>query len=268
MGNPPRRQSPGPDDVTDDTDRGSSGGGNPVLFGASALAWTGLAAGLGVAGLLAVHFLMIVPSLILHEMAHAKVADLLGDPTPRLEGRLSWRPKDLANHLDFTGTLLLPVALILASAGIGAWAKPVEPEPANFKHPVRDTALTALAGPATHVLLSVAGAGAFLGLTALGVGGAVLSAAAFFVFVNAALAMLNLLPFFPFDGHHILRALLPARAAAALDSFYENHPVARWVPTVLAVLALGGLILAASGAVAGALLGPAAVSSLLGGMGG
>ncbi len=268
LGNPPRRQSPGPDDTTDDIDRGGNGGGSPVLFGASALAWTGLAASLGVAGLLAVHFLLIVPSLILHEMAHAKVADLLGDPTPRLEGRLGWRPKDLLTHLDATGIILLPVALILAAGGIGAWARPVEPEPANFKHPVRDTALTALAGPATHVLLTVFGAGVFWGLSTLGFGGAVLAAAGLFVFVNAALALLNLMPVFPFDGHHILRALLPAKAATALDSFYENHPILRWIPTVLVLALLGGVLLSAAGAVAGALIGPAAVTSLLGGLGG
>ncbi len=269
LGNPPRRQSPGPDDTTDDIDRGGDrGGGSPVLFGASVLAWTGLAASMGVAGLLAVHFLMIVPSLILHEMAHAKVADLLGDPTPRLEGRLGWRPKDLLTHLDATGIILIPVALILAAKGIGAWARPVEPEPANFKHPVRDTALTALAGPATHVLLTIAGAGVFWGLSALGVGGAVLAASALFVFVNAALAMLNLMPVFPFDGHHILRALLPAKAATALDSFYESHPILRWIPTILVLALLGGVVLSAAGAVAGALIGPASAASLLGGLGG
>ena len=86
----------------------------------------------------------LVSALTFHEFAHAWMADKLGDPTPRLQDRLTLNP---AKHLDPLGTLLLLVA------GFG-WGKPVEFDPFNLRHPRRDTALIALAGPVSNILMA------------------------------------------------------------------------------------------------------------------
>src|SRR3989344_2874340 len=93
--------------------------------------------------------LFIIPTLLaaitVHEFAHAWTADRLGDPTPRLQGRLSLNP---LKHLDPLGTLML----LLFRFG---WGKPVQFDPFNLKRPRQDGALISLAGPASNLSLAL-----------------------------------------------------------------------------------------------------------------
>src|SRR3989344_291453 len=88
------------------------------------------------------YIISLVIAITIHEFAHAFVADHLGDPTPRLQGRVTLNP--LA-HLDPMGTLLLFIVHF-------GWGKPVQFDPFNLRNPRRDAALISLAGPATNLV--------------------------------------------------------------------------------------------------------------------
>ena len=94
----------------------------------------------------AVIFCGIIVAIGIHEAAHCYMADYLGDPTPRSLGRLSLNP---LNHLDPMGTLVILIT------GMFGWGKPSPFDPYNLKSPRRDTALIALAGPVTNVVLAI-----------------------------------------------------------------------------------------------------------------
>lgn len=93
---------------------------------------------------LAVWALPVLFAVTLHEVAHGWVARSLGDPTAARLGRLSLNP---LNHVDPLGTLLIPGLLLAFGGFIFGWAKPVPVDWRNFKHPRRDMAVVAVAGP-------------------------------------------------------------------------------------------------------------------------
>lgn len=174
---------------------------------------------LGVAFTSPVAFILIavilVAAIALHEFAHAWTADRLGDPTPRMQGRVTLNP--LA-HLDPFGTIML---LLI---GFG-WGKPVQFDPYNLRNPVRDTAIIAAAGPISNLLFALAlvivipvminlvpSIGPFLYLV-LSMG----------VFYNCMLAIFNLLPIHPLDGGKILSSFLPATTAIEYDRFMYRY---------------------------------------------
>src|SRR6188768_2940241 len=94
---------------------------------------------------------LLIISLSFHEAAHAWSADRLGDPTARLLGRLTLNP--LA-HIDWIGTVLFPLVARISGMPLIGWAKPVPVNPNNLKHPRRDFAMVAAAGPASNLLLA------------------------------------------------------------------------------------------------------------------
>lgn len=153
-----------------------------------------------------------IPALLLaltfHEYAHGKVAYLLGDPTPKYQGRLTLNP--LA-HLDPLGTLLLIVA------GFG-WAKPVQVNPFYFQMDRRKgMMLVALAGPLMNLVLAYLGAVAWRISGSWGLRGDFLFS--FFnllVVYNVVLAVFNLLPIPPLDGSRILAGLVSRESASYL----------------------------------------------------
>ncbi len=145
----------------------------------------------------------LVVAATVHEYAHAYAAVQLGDPTPRWLGRLTLNP--LA-HLDPLGSLLLLLA------GFG-WAKPVPVNPRHFRDPRQGMLLVALAGPLANVtLLAVLGLVYRLGL--LPAEGWAAELWFRMLYVNAVLAVFNLLPIPPLDGSRILGALLRGEAEA------------------------------------------------------
>jgi Zn-dependent protease len=155
----------------------------------------------------------LVIALTIHEFAHAWTADRLGDPTPTYQGRVTLNP--LA-HLDPLGTL----AILLVGFG---WGKPVQFDPFNLKNPKRDTALVALAGPASNLLLATAVAiiARFLPMNAEFVYFGV--ALTYVIYINVMLAIFNLVPVYPLDGQKILSALLPKETAYAYEVFMQRY---------------------------------------------
>lgn len=158
---------------------------------------------------------ILVFSVILHEVAHGYVADLLGDPTARYAGRLTLNP---VSHIDPIGSIFLPGILALTSSPfmIG-WAKPVPYNPYNLRNQRWGEAMVAFSGPLTNLVLALLGGLAIR----LGAQGAFAEIASMVVITNLVLAIYNLIPIPPLDGSKVLASILPYPLAAAYRQF-EN----------------------------------------------
>jgi len=172
---------------------------------------------IGDPALLLQRVLLQLPALLIavtvHELAHALVADRLGDPTARRLGRLTLNPLP---HIDPLGA----VCLVLAGFG---WAKPVPVDARNFRRPMRDMAWVALAGPVANVLAAFVALVLFLELRPVGILPEPILQTIRSVFtLNLALGIFNLIPLPPLDGGHFLPYLLP-RAAGGLLRALERY---------------------------------------------
>ncbi|MFW6143688.1 MAG: site-2 protease family protein [Patescibacteria group bacterium] len=137
-------------------------------------------------------FLVPIVALTVHEFAHALVSWQLGDITAKRAGRVTLNP---FAHLDLLGLMFL------LFTGVG-WGKPVPANPANFRDPLKDSALTALAGPAANVFTAVVLAamikefGGYFYLYPL-------------LIASLRIGLFNLLPLAPLDGFHVFEGVLP-----------------------------------------------------------
>ena len=146
--------------------------------------------------------LIFLISLTLHEWGHAKVADMLGDPTPRSEGRVTLNPLP---HIDPLGTLIIPIlgALhLFGGLGLIGWAKPVYINPSHFRNRNRDAALVTIAGPAMNFLIALIAVVIAAGLYR--VSPKIIELASLVAAINVILIIFNLLPFPPLDGSKFL----------------------------------------------------------------
>jgi Zn-dependent protease len=165
---------------------------------------------------LSVWVLPLIVAITFHEAAHGFVAHALGDNTAWERGRVTFNP---LKHIDPFGTLILPAMLLLAhSPFLFGYAKPV---PVNFRalrHPRIDMVWVALAGPATNIILALAAALAFHGLSLASAGAAQWLADNLrnALVVNVVLAVFNMLPIPPLDGGRVAVGLLPGVLAGAL----------------------------------------------------
>ncbi len=148
--------------------------------------------------------LVLLFSVIVHEVAHGYVALLNGDPTAKIMGRITLNP---GPHIDPVGSILIPGLLLLSHSGIlFGWAKPVPVNPLNFRNHRWGELTVSAAGPLSNLALAVVFA--YLLRLDLGTVG-VMKMAAFGVSINIFLALFNLIPIPPLDGSHILSLLLP-----------------------------------------------------------
>ncbi len=150
---------------------------------------------------------ILILSIMFHELAHGTVADRLGDPTARLRGRLTLNP---FAHLELVGSLLVPLMCIVSGAGfIVGWAKPVPFTVAHLKYKRWGPAIVAAAGPAMNLAIAIICAVLFRFIYVSGLNMSLASLLAQVVIVNISLAIFNLLPVPPLDGHHILGSIFP-----------------------------------------------------------
>lgn len=156
------------------------------------------------------HFILLLPAIILHEVSHGYVAYLLGDPTAKRMGRLTLNP---IKHIDPIGTVLLPLSLLVLSGGafFFGYAKPVPFNPRNFKNERTGMLLTGIAGPVTNIVLAVVVGFATRLFPATGPDWlvTVFSAVVYFAYANLVLAFFNLVPIPPLDGSRVLQWFLP-----------------------------------------------------------
>ena len=157
----------------------------------------------------AIGFGILLISLTIHEAAHAWTADRLGDPTARRLGRVSLNP---LVHIDWIGTVLLPIIAAVSNLPLIGWAKPVPVSVGNLRHPRRDFMLVAAAGPISNLLQAIAWALVLRLMVAAPDGDA-----AYFlqraVIINLLLMFFNLIPIPPLDGGNVLLGLLPPQLA-------------------------------------------------------
>lgn len=180
---------------------------------------------------------ILIVSVMFHELAHGTVADKLGDPTPSLAGRLTLNP--LA-HLDLIGSIVLPVACIVLGGGlIIGWAKPVPFNPNYFSNKRFGPASVAIAGPLANIIIAIVAAAVFRFSPHDGAFAQILRMVAS---INVALAVFNLVPIPPLDGHHILGSLIP--------------PFKRWSDRIIG--AYGIVLLVVAIVIAGSVIGPVA----------
>ena len=164
------------------------------------------------------NLMALLIAIDIHEFSHALAAERLGDPTPRLQGRLTLNP---IAHLDPVGTILL----VLVHFG---WGKPVQFDPFNLRNPRRDSALISIAGPASNILLA--------GVLSLCIRFLPMTIFSIFLeqvmMMNIVLGIFNLVPIHPLDGFKIVEGVLPQQQAK------EWHELERYGMIFLILLLL------------------------------
>lgn len=162
---------------------------------------------------------VLIISVVIHEVAHGWAANALGDPTAKLQGRLSLNP---VRHIDPVGSVLIPAILVLTnSAFLFGWAKPVPYNPYNLKNQRWGEAIVGVAGVAVNLFLAVvfallARAAFSAGMTDFG------TLASLVTLVNLSLGLFNLIPIPPLDGYTVLRGLLPYRMSVGFRALEEK----------------------------------------------
>ena len=187
-----------------------------------------------------IYFVILIFSIILHEVAHGYAADKLGDPTARYAGRLTLNP---IPHIDILGSIILPIISVLSPGGfLFGWAKPVPYNPFNLtKAPRWGETIVAAAGPGTNfalvlafaVLMRLWGDPSFGAICFIG------------IVVNLWLGLLNLIPIPPLDGSKVLSGILPRTLAYQYDQLrarMEYNPFLGFGIVLALIVLFGGTV--------------------------
>ena len=161
------------------------------------------------------YFIVLIFSIIVHEVAHGLAAEREGDATARMLGRITLNP---LKHIDWFGSVILPLMLILTNAGfVVGWAKPVPYNPDNLKHGEKSVAKVAIAGIVVNLGIAVVFGLLIRVLLLTGyVNVAIIDIASIIVLVNIVLGLFNAIPLAPLDGFRFLSAVLPWRAQTTM----------------------------------------------------
>jgi Zn-dependent protease len=191
------------------------------------------------------YFVVLIPSIILHEVSHGAVANACGDTTAKDAGRLTLNP---FKHIDLFGTILLPILMIFTVHVAFGWAKPVPVSINRLRHPRNPAVLVGLAGPAVNILLAGICAVVFHLLThgvpppssngyisGFALGYLLLYLAGL---ANVIVAAFNLIPIPPLDGSAVVERLLPA---SMLPGYYRLRQFSMILVLVLVVAGQGPL---------------------------
>jgi len=159
-------------------------------------------------------------SVVMHEVSHGLVANYLGDPTARLQGRLTLNP---IKHLDPIGSIAVPFLTLIFGGVIFGWAKPVPYNPYNLKAGRWSEAWVAAAGPLSNFLLAVVFSfilkfAPIIGVTSV----AFYTIGSLIVYINVLLGVFNLIPIPPLDGSKILFAAAPPRFHNTIEWMNRN----------------------------------------------
>jgi Zn-dependent protease len=200
-------------------------------------------------GTIVIWFVIFLLSLTVHECAHALAAELSGDSTGRYMGRISLSP---IPHIDPLGTIVLPLMMMIYGGWMFGWAKPVPFNPLQLRNRKLGEIFIAIAGPLSNVLLAIL----FFVLLKIFFYGPIAADQVFGDFstpigkmlviglqLNIGLAVFNMIPIPPLDGHHVLRNLLPDSLA---ESFAQASPM----------IGLVGMVLLLATGITGALIFP------------
>lgn len=162
---------------------------------------------------------VLIVSVIIHEVAHGYAANMLGDPTAKLSGRLTLNP---ISHIDPIGSIVVPALLLMTPGGmLFGWAKPVPYNPYNLRNQRWGEAMVAAAGSLTNLFIALA----FGLLARYGAGflpDPFIALSLSVTLVNLYLGVFNLIPVPPLDGYATLRGLMPYRLSEPLREFEER----------------------------------------------
>ena len=163
--------------------------------------------------------IVLIYSVVIHEVSHGLMALHLGDSTAKHLGRLTLNP---AKHLDMFGSFLLPLFLVLIrSPFIFGYAKPVPYNPMNLVDKKYGPAKVAIAGPAANISVAILFGVLLRFLPNIFSSSLMPELFVHIIFINLVLAVFNLVPIPPLDGHWLLMTFLPARFISARAFLYR-----------------------------------------------
>jgi Zn-dependent protease len=167
--------------------------------------------------------IVLIISIVVHEVAHGYTAYLFGDMTAKYQGRLTFNP---IKHIDPFGSIILPFLMSLLPGGlILGWAKPVPINPYNFTRRKLGEFATAFAGPLSNICIAAVFIVLIRFSDVIGMSAGFIQLSFAVVLINSVLAFFNLIPIPPLDGYRIVAVLLPVRVVERFEYFSQRFGI-------------------------------------------